>query len=308
LEPQAATATSELGKSLVAHAGAELERVLAQPLAPGLYLVSTPIGNLADMTLRAIAVLARADILYCEDTRHSRALLDRYAIRSPVRPYHEHNADEQRPRVIAELAAGRRVALISDAGTPLVSDPGYKLVREAAASGHLVSAVPGACAILAALVSAGLPTDAFFFAGFLPPRQAARRMRLAELAAVPGTLVFFEAPQRVAETLSDLAEGLGPRSAVVARELTKLHEELARGSLAELAEAFQPREVKGEVVILTGPPGVAEISDEAIASQLREALKGASLRDAARSIADGLAVPKARVYDIGLKLRREQEP
>lgn len=286
----------------------EVERLLSKPLAPGLYLVSTPIGNLADITLRAIAVLASADIIYCEDTRHSRTLLEHFGIRALTRPYHEHNADEQRARVLGDLAAGKRIALISDAGTPLVSDPGFKLVREAAAQGHSVISLPGPSATLAALVAAGLPTDAFFFAGFLPPRQSARKTRIAELMAVPGTLVFFEAPQRTAETLADLAEVLGPRSGAVARELTKLHEEIARGTLAALARDFGDREVKGEVVILAGPPEVAEVSDDAIRNKLRVALDTMSLRDASRAVAEALGVPKARVYDIGLKTKRDEEP
>ena len=200
-------------------------------LAPGLYVVSTPIGNLGDMTLRAIAVLARADAVLCEDTRHSRTLLSHFGIGTPARPYHEHNAAKERPRVLAELAAGQRIALISDAGTPLVSDPGWKLVREALDAGHRVEALPGASATLAALSVGGLPTDAFLFAGFLPPKSAARRTRIAELSAVPATLVFFEAPSRIAEALADLAAVLGPRPAALARELTKLHEEVRRAPL-----------------------------------------------------------------------------
>ena len=285
-------------------AAAEVRRLMSAALAPGLYLVATPIGNLGDITLRALAVLARADIVYCEDTRHSGVLLHHFGIRVATRPYHDHNADEQRPRVLADLEAGKRVALISDAGTPLVSDPGFKLVREAAAAGHAVISIPGASATLTALAASGLPTDAFFFAGFLPPKQAARRTRIAELTAVPGTLVLFEAPQRVSDSLADLAAVLGVRSGVVARELTKLHEEIARGSLAELAEAFAKRDVKGEVVILVGPPIAGEVPDDAISDHLQAALEKMSLRDAAKAVADALGVPKARVYDLGLALKR----
>jgi 16S rRNA (cytidine1402-2'-O)-methyltransferase len=284
----------------------EIERQLGLPLAPGLYLVATPIGHLADMTLRAIAVLARADVIYCEDTRHSRTLLAHYAARTPLRPYHEHNAEEQRPRVLKELADGRVVALISDAGTPLISDPGFKLVREAAAAGHAVTAVPGPSAALAALTVAGLPTDAFFFAGFLPARGGARRSRLAELAAVPATLLFFEAPTRTAETLADLAAELGNREAALARELTKLHEDVRRGRLSDLADALALASPKGEVVIVVGPPEAGEVSDAEIAARLAPALESLSLRDASRLVAETLKVPKGRVYDVALGLKHRE--
>jgi 16S rRNA (cytidine1402-2'-O)-methyltransferase len=289
--------------SLPSRVTADLERQLSEPLAPGLYLVATPIGHLADISLRALSVLARADAIYCEDTRHSRTLVAHYGIARPLRPYHEHNAEEQRPRILAELAAGRRVALISDAGTPLVSDPGYKLVRDAIDSGHPVVAIPGASAVLAALCVAGLPTDRFLFAGFLPPRSAARRARLSELAASPATLVFFEAPTRVSEALADLAEVLGPRPAAVARELTKLHEDVRRGTLTELAEVFAGSPPKGEVVILAGPPLDVHKTDDMIADELNAALDHMSLRDAAKTVAERLSVPKSRVYELGLKLK-----
>lgn len=287
-----------------ARAGAELDRLVKDELPAGLYLVSTPIGNLADITLRALGVLARADVIYCEDTRHSRTLTSHYAIRVPLRPYHEHNAASERPRVLAELDAGKRVALISDAGTPLVSDPGFKLVREALEAGHRVESVPGVSAVLAALTVAGLPTDSFFFGGFLPHRQAARRSRLAELAAVPSTLVFFEAPSRLAEALADLADVYGTRPAAVARELTKLHEEIRRGSLPELAASIDAGKVKGEIVMLVGPPGAREITDEVIVARLREMLASTTLRDASKAVAAELSVARARVYELGLQLRR----
>ena len=230
---------------ILARAAEELQRHFEGELAPGLYVVSTPIGNLGDITLRAIAVLARADAVLCEDTRHSRTLLSHFGIGTPARPYHEHNAAKERPRVLADLAAGHRIALISDAGTPLVSDPGWKLVREAIDAGHRVEALPGASASLTALAVAGLPTDAFLFAGFLPPKSAGRRTRIAELAAVPATLVFFEAPSRVAETLADLAVVLGPRPAALARELTKLHEEVRRAPLDRLAADLDGSNAEG---------------------------------------------------------------
>ncbi len=285
-------------------AAAVAGRLISEPLSAGLYLVATPIGNLADITLRALAVLTRADVIYCEDTRHSRTLLSHFSIHATTRPYHEHNADEQRPRVLAELTAGKRVALISDAGTPLVSDPGFKLVREALAAGHSVVSIPGACAVLTALTIAGLPTDSFFFGGFLPPREGARRSRIRELATIPGTLVFFESPSRVADTLADLAHMLGPRPAAVAREMTKLYEDVQRGRLDVLAAAIKDVPVKGEIVILVGPPEAIEVSDDLIIEKLNAALQSMSLRDAAAAIADLLSVPKSRVYDLGLSLRR----
>ena len=223
-----------------------LRQLLARTLAPGLYTVATPIGNLGDITLRALVTLEKADAVYCEDTRHSRTLLQHYGITRGLRPYHEHNAEKERPRILAELAAGKSVALISDAGTPLISDPGFKLVREAAAAGHVVTSLPGASAVTTALALAGLPTDAFLFAGFLPPRMAARKARLAELAGVPATLVFFEAPQRLEETLADMSAVLGAREAVVARELSKLHEEARRGPLPDLLSETQPGLIKRE--------------------------------------------------------------
>lgn len=293
--------------SVAARAAQDLERMLVADLAPGLYLVATPIGNLGDITLRAISVLARADIVYCEDTRHSGVLLQHFSVKTRTRPYHDHNADEQRPRVLADLDAGKRVALISDAGMPLVSDPGFKLVRDAAAAGHAITAIPGASATLTAIAASGLPTDAFHFAGFLPPKPAARRARILELGAIPSTIILFEAPQRVADALRDLFDELGPRPAAIARELTKLHEEIVRADLGQLADRFSGHEVKGEVVILVGPPPPRTIGDEAITAALETALISLTLRDAARAVADEFDVPKARVYDIGLKLKRGLE-
>lgn len=299
-----AASPADFATAVSRRAATEMLRLASEPLDAGLYLVATPIGNLGDITLRALSVLARADVVYCEDTRHSRTLLDRYGISRKLRPYHEHNAAEERPRVLAGLADGRRIGLISDAGTPLVSDPGFKLVCEAAAAGHAVFSIPGASAVLAALTASGLPTDAFFFAGFLPPKQGQRRTRIADLAAVPSTLVFFEAPTRVAEALADLAAVLGPRPAAVARELTKLHEEVRRGTLADLAAVMAGRDIKGEIVILAGPPGAVEVPDATIRAELEAALETMSLRDAAKAVADHLCVPKARVYDLGLGLKR----
>src|SRR5579863_9721766 len=194
----------------------------ATDLAPGLHVVATPIGNLADISLRALATLAAADAVVAEDTRVTKTLLAHYGIATPLVAYHEHNAAVMRPHLIARLANGAALALVSDAGTPLISDPGYKLVAEALVEGLAVTSVPGASAVLTALVVAGLPTDRFFFEGFLPPKTTARRQRIAELSTSPGTLVFFESPRRVADTLVDLAAVLGPRDAALARELTKI--------------------------------------------------------------------------------------
>ena len=296
--------SSEQGeRSLAGCVTGEIADLLAKPLAAGLYLVATPIGNLADMTLRALSVLSRADVIYCEDTRHSAKLLQHYAIAAKTRPFHEHNEEREIERAISDLESGKRIAMISDAGTPLLSDPGFKLVRAAAAAGVPVISIPGPSAALAALTSSGLPTDSFFFAGFLPPKQAARRARLVELSQIPGSLVIFEAPHRVAEALADMADVLGERAAVIARELTKLHEDIVRGSLRTLAEATFGETLKGEVVLVVGPGRAEPVSDETINARLAEALEGMSLKDAAKALADELGVPKARIYGLGIKAK-----
>ena len=283
----------------------------ARPLPAGLYLVATPIGNLADISLRALAVLARANVIAAEDTRHSRKLLSHFGIGGEVTPYHEHNAAKERPRLLARVSAGHSVALISDAGTPLISDPGYKLVREALDAGLLVTSIPGPSATLAALTSSGLPTDTFLFAGFLPPKSGARRARLEELKAVPATLVIFEASSRLVKTLGDMVEVLGARDAVVAKELTKLHEGLTRGRLAELQTALaEAGDLKGEFVIVIAPPTAdeQEASDEEIIAKLTSALDRQSFRDAVRDVAETLKVKRARVYDLGLSLDKKPKP
>lgn len=228
----------------------------APALEPALYLVATPIGNLADITIRALQTLSAADIIACEDTRISRILLERYAIlRKPI-AYHEHNATEAGPKLISALEAGNSVALISDAGTPLVSDPGYRLVEEARQAGIRIVPIPGPSSVLAALTASGLPSDAFFFAGFLPVKDGQKRARLAELAHVPGTLIFFESPRRLARTLSAMAETLGQRPASVGREMTKAYEEFKNGTLDELAAHYADMATpKGEIVICVGSPG-----------------------------------------------------
>jgi 16S rRNA (cytidine1402-2'-O)-methyltransferase len=288
-----------------------LGELAARPLPAGLYLVATPIGNLADISLRALAVLARADVIAAEDTRHSRKLLSHFGIGGELTPYHEHNAAKERPRLLARMRAGFSVALISDAGTPLISDPGYKLVREALDGGFLVTSIPGASATLAALTSSGLPTDTFLFTGFLPPKSGPRRARLEELKTVPATLVLFEASSRLVKTLSDMVEVLGQREAVVAKELTKLHEGLTRGSLAELQGALEEAgDLKGEFVIVVGPPAAdeQEASDEEIIAKLTSALERQSFRDAVRDVAEMLKLKRSRVYDLGLSLDKKPKP
>jgi 16S rRNA (cytidine1402-2'-O)-methyltransferase len=272
--------------------------IAARPLAPALYLVATPIGNLADITVRALETLAAADILACEDTRVTRVLLDRYAIRQRPTPYHEHNADEAGPRLIAALADGRSVALVSDAGTPLVSDPGYRLVERALAAGAKVVPIPGASAVLAALTASGLPSDTFLFAGFLPAKAGQRRTRLEELRLVPATLIFFESPHRISESLTAMAEALGgERRAVVARELTKAFEEINRGTLAELAAHYSAVPgPKGEIVIVVGPAAAqaatAEDVDRMLASLAAEMPASKAAAEAARLT----GLPKPELY------------
>jgi 16S rRNA (cytidine1402-2'-O)-methyltransferase len=277
----------------------------AAVLGAGLHVVATPIGNHGDITLRALATLAAADLILAEDTRVSRRLLTHYSISAPLQAYHEHNATEMRPRVLARLAEGAAVVLISDAGTPLVSDPGYKLVRDAAEEGYRVYPIPGASAVLAGLVAAALPTDRFFFEGFLPPKSGARRTRAEALRAVPGTLVFFETGPRLAASLADLAAVLGERPAAVTRELTKTFEEVRRGTLPSLASAYAEaaNPPKGEIVVLVGPPGEEPPPEaEDVDQQLRSALGHLSVKDAAAAIAQTTGLPRRDLYRRALEL------
>lgn len=276
----------------------------ARPAA-GLYIVATPIGNLRDVTLRALDLLAAANVIACEDRRVTAKLLRAHGVRTPTLSYHEHNAERVRPQVIERLKNGETVALVSDAGTPLVSDPGYKLVREALAAGVPVEAAPGPSAPIAALVVSGLPTDRFLFAGFLPARAAARRAALEELAPIRATLVLFESARRLPDALADMAEAFGAREACVARELTKLHEETRRGSLPALAEHYgQAGAPKGEVVIVVaGAAGcAAALPEQAVDARLVEALATMSVRDAAAAVAAETGLPRRRLYARALAL------
>ena len=284
-----------------------LARQLAAELPAGLYLVATPIGNLADISLRALAVLANVDLIYCEDKRHSSKLLNHYGITGKLQSYHEHNADRELGSLLAHIEAGSSVALISDAGTPLVSDPGFKLVVEARQRGLEVIAIPGASAPIAALVSAGLPTDSFLFAGFLPPKKAARKKRLREFARSEATLIFFESPKRLKASLRDFVDCYGDRPAAIARELTKLHETVLSGTLLELAEKFEQQEtIKGEIVIVVGAPdkGAVSISDEQLAQELTLLLQKGSLRDAVQAICAKFDLPRSRVYNLAVTTKK----
>ncbi|MEM8975111.1 MAG: 16S rRNA (cytidine(1402)-2'-O)-methyltransferase [Pseudomonadota bacterium] len=286
----------------------ELDRLLATTVAPGLYFVATPIGNLGDVSLRAISTLAGVDRLFCEDTRISRRLLERFGINRRLSVYHEHNASEVRPEILRELAAGRSVALISDAGTPAISDPGFKLATAALDAGHQVVPVPGPSAVISALTVSGLATDRFLFAGFLGQKSTQRRQQIEELSTIPATLVLYESPHRLNGCLRDLADVLGPRPAAVAREITKRYEEIKRGSLSELADWADDVAARGEITIVIGQSkaaAVEEVSDDLIESKLAAILNDHPPARAAKLVAADLGVPKSRVYDIGLKLKQE---
>jgi 16S rRNA (cytidine1402-2'-O)-methyltransferase len=281
----------------------------AAKLGAGLYLVATPIGNLADITLRALATLAGADAIACEDTRITRRLTERYAISAELTPYHEHNAATARPKLLQRIAEGQAIALVSDAGTPLISDPGFKLVREACAAGLAVTALPGPSSVLAALTLAGLPTDRFYFAGFLPAKQTARRARLTELARIDATLVLFEAGSRVQEAVADLASIMRSREAAICRELTKLHEEVSRSTLAELADRADQLETRGEFVVVIGPPDADAqlMSADSLDELLRNALSHSSLKDA---VAEAVALsgrPRREIYARALELVKDMK-
>lgn len=284
-------------------------------LPGGLYIIATPIGNIEDITLRALEILKKVDLIACEDTRVSGKLTSYYDIPAQKMPYHDHNADEMRPRLIALLKEGKRVALISDAGMPLISDPGYKLVAQCAAENISMTCIPGPTATTTALVLSGLPTDKFMFAGFLPPKSAARRGALAEVKAVPATLIFYETGPRLAESLEDMQAILGDRPAAVARELTKKFEEVQRGSLSTLIKHYQASgETRGEIVVIVGSPiaGQEDWTEETIDKLLLEMItgqgkdKGMSVKDAAAFVAAKSGLKKRDVYQRALIVNQKK--
>jgi 16S rRNA (cytidine1402-2'-O)-methyltransferase len=277
-----------------------------RPLAPGLHIVATPIGNLRDISLRALDTLRAVDLIACEDTRVFAKLASAHGIAGRTVAYSDATQDANEPRLLRALDAGQRVALVSDAGMPLISDPGYRLVRAALAAGHAVTAVPGPSAVPMALALSGLPTDRFFFGGFLPAKASERRRMIAAAAQIPATLVFFEAPHRLAASLADLAELLGDRPAAVARELTKLFEEVRRESLSDLVAHYADVEVKGEIVLVIGPPGeTAAPAADALDAALREALEAVSVKDAAAEVAARFGLRRREVYARALALKRQ---
>ena len=278
---------------------------MTDALPPGLYLVATPIGNLGDLGARAAETLRRADRILAEDTRVTAKLLAHIGSRVPMSRYDDHSTEPERQRIVERLGT-EAVALVSDAGTPLISDPGYKLVRQARGAGHLVVTVPGPCAAIAGLTVSGLPTDRFLFLGFLPARAKARSDAIAEIASVRATLVLYESGARLGETLGALRKQLGPRDAAVARELTKLHEECVTGTLAELTERYASVVPKGEIVIVVGPPGEAEaVSDRDLDRLLETAMARLSPSRAAAEVAEQLGIPRKRAYARALGLSRE---
>lgn len=282
---------------------------LAAPaLESALYLVATPIGNLRDITLRALQTLAACDVIACEDTRSSRVLLQRYGIETRLTPYHDHNGPAARPALLERLASGQAVALISDAGTPLIADPGYKLVVAARQAGHKVVAIPGPSAVVAALSIAGQPTDQFTFAGFLPAKEKARRDAIAKLGRLPGTVCLYEAPSRLAASLQALAEGLGDeRQASVCRELTKRFETVQSGSLSELASHYRDQEEpRGEIVIVLAPAVETELTQESVDDALRAALKTERVKDAAKLVSEAYNLPRRDLYQRALHLAGEK--
>jgi 16S rRNA (cytidine1402-2'-O)-methyltransferase len=275
---------------------------MASSLQPGLYIVATPIGNLGDLSPRAASILREADIIAVEDSRVTAKLLQHIGVKRPMQPYHDHNADRVRPGLI-ERMANEAVALVSDAGTPLISDPGYKLVRDARAAGRHIVTIPGPSAVIAALTLAGLPTDRFFFAGFLPPKAKAKADQIAEFKTLRATLVFYESGPRLADTLAILAQVLGDREAGVAREITKAYEECVTGTLLELAARYEGAPPKGEIVIVVGPPGEPEAaSGDDIELALVEALKTSSPAKAAGEVARTLGADRKALYARALEL------
>jgi 16S rRNA (cytidine1402-2'-O)-methyltransferase len=276
-----------------------------KPLEPGLYIVATPIGNLGDLSPRAADTLRHAALILAEDTRVTGKLLARIGSERPMRRYDDHSTDANRANVVGRLGT-EAVALVSDAGTPLISDPGYKLVRAAREAGHHVRTVPGPCAAIAGLTLSGLPTDRFFFAGFLPAKTKARADAIMDLAPLKATLVFYESGPRLSESLHALRDGLGQRDAAVAREITKLHEECVSGTLGELADRFAGTPPKGEIVLIVGPPTEAgAVSDADLDRLLEDAMERLSPSRAAAEVAQRLSIPRKRAYARALELSRK---
>ena len=273
-------------------------------LKPGLYVTATPIGNLGDITYRAVRALKAADLILCEDTRQTARLCAAYGIETPLAPYHDHNAERVRPGVIKKLQDGARICLVSDAGTPLIADPGYKLVRAARDAGAEVYPLPGPSAALAALSAAGAPSDRFSFAGFPPPKQAARRAMFEGLKAADGVLIFYETAPRLAASLDAMAAVFGDRRAGVARELTKMYESFREGTLSDLAEHYRTAPARGEIVILVSPPDAQPIGEEALDDFLKEALREMSVKDAAAAAAEAFGVKRGAAYARALKIRK----
>ena len=272
-------------------------------LAPGLYVVATPIGNLRDITLRALDILASVDLVCAEDTRVTGKLLSAYGISTQLRPYHDHSKASDRAELVGLLKDGARIALVSDAGTPLISDPGFKLVRDLRDAGVAVYSIPGASSLLAALASAGLPTDRFQFLGFPPQKGGQRRSLLEEVRGIPSTLVFFEGASRLGASLADMAQCLGDRDAAVARELTKMFEEVRTGTLSELARVYADQPPKGEVVVIVGPPEPVAVSRDDLDAMIAKADAGRPLKEIAAEIADVLGLKRREVYERALELR-----
>ncbi len=272
-------------------------------LAPGLYIVATPIGNLGDLSPRAADILARAAVIAVEDSRVTGKLLNHIGIKRPMMPYHDHNAEHVRPGLVARMAT-EAVALVSDAGTPLISDPGYKLVRDARAAGHAVVTIPGPCAAIAALTLAGLPTDRFLYLGFLPPKAQARAEAIAEIASVRATLVIYESGPRLAALLAALADLLGGREAAVTREITKHFEEAVTGTLPMLAARYAEAAPKGEIVVVVAPPGPPEAATAADAdAALADALTRLSISQAAGEVAKALGLDRKALYARALEIK-----
>jgi len=275
----------------------------SQLVPPGLYIIATPIGNLKDITLRALDVLRIVDLIACEDTRVTAKLLHHYGIDKPTLSYNDHNGQERRPKILEALAQGQRVALVSDAGTPLISDPGYKLVKAVHEHGFYVTTLPGPSSVMAALCLSGLPTDRFLFAGFLPSKTEACRNGLRELATSPSTLVFFESAHRLPATLALMHEVFGEREAAVVRELTKLYEESKKGVLSTLIAYYQEHgEPRGEVVVVVAPPAIAHESTEQLEEKLRLLLASHSVKEAVAIVAEETGTPRKEVYSLALKL------